>query len=159
MFTPSSNKVCLPLLMGTSSCRQWVNSPPWKTSCQSSPQPQPRCALDQVGRLQTKLIYSWLSTGETLPSPLLAFIWQSHAMPRFFTWLASRDRLQSRVALHKNILFDDICEDFSNDPKTSSHILFNCDFAREFWVVNSINIDNSICCSRLHHLPHHAKLS
>lgn len=59
------------------------------------------------------------------------FIWSSHAPPRvkFFTWLTSHDRLQSRANLHKKkIVPDATCEVCSRCDETASHILFHCEF-------------------------------
>lgn len=55
-----------------------------------------RCfAVGPDGRLQSKVVYSWLSLQDQSPSQVSNFIWSSYAPPRvkFFTWLASLDRL------------------------------------------------------------------
>jgi hypothetical protein len=46
-------------------------------------------------RLQSKVVYSWLSLQDQSPSQVSNFIWSSYASHRvkFFTWLASHDRL------------------------------------------------------------------
>jgi hypothetical protein len=71
-------------------------------------------------------------------APFCGFVWHNHAPSRvrFFTWLLSRDRLQTRaVLLHKTILeraaaFCPICQD---PIETANHIFFECGFAKSFW--------------------------
>ena len=84
-----------------------------------------------------------------------AFVWKNNAPPRvrFFAWLASKDKLESRVNLKKkNVLDDDTCEVYVMAPEMSFHILFQCSFARGFWFVVGVDISPEMHCSRLHFL-------
>jgi hypothetical protein len=71
-------------------------------------------------------------------APFHGFVWHNHAPSRvrFFAWLLSRDRLQTRAALlHKTILeraatFSPICQD---PIEMANHIFFECGFAKSFW--------------------------
>jgi hypothetical protein len=69
-------------------------------------------------------------------SPMSTFVWKNKAPPRvrFLAWLASKDRLQTRVNIKKKgIMEDNICEICHATPETTMHILFNCGFATTFW--------------------------
>jgi hypothetical protein len=82
--------------------------------------------------------YYQLRTWGGVHAPFHDFVWHNHAPSRvrFFTWLLSRDRLQTRAALlHKTILeraaaFCPVCR---APIETASHIFFGCDFAQSFW--------------------------
>lgn len=76
------------------------------------------------------------------PTPLSAFIWKSKAPPRvcFFAWLASKDRLQTQVNLHKKKILDsDTCEVRASEPETMSYMLFHWSFDNTFWIAASVD--------------------
>ncbi|CAO2038822.1 unnamed protein product [Urochloa humidicola] len=89
------------------------------------------------GRLQSSTLYKMLkaaSHGEH--SPTAAFVWHNNAPPRvrFFTWLLTNDRIQSKANLRRKTIVDDDTCDFCNDcTETSDHIMFQCPTACAFW--------------------------
>jgi hypothetical protein len=57
-------------------------------------------------------------------------------MVKFFAWLLSKARVQSRASLlRKNIMFvaEAICPISQAPLETANHIFLECQFARRFW--------------------------
>ncbi|CAN6315288.1 unnamed protein product [Urochloa humidicola] len=88
------------------------------------------------GKLHTASLYRMLKASEGESSPASSFIWANHAPPRarFFAWLLTGDRIQSRANLRRNTVVDnDICELCNNGSETANHIMFECPEASSFW--------------------------
>lgn len=67
--------------------------------------------------------------------PIWKFVWKNKAPPRiqFFVWLLAKDRLPTRVNLHKkNIVDSDRCEICRVSPETAEHLFFHCYLASAF---------------------------
>ncbi|CAO2038699.1 unnamed protein product [Urochloa humidicola] len=108
------------------------------------------------GRLQTSSIYKMLKASQGECSPSAGIVWCNHAPPRirFFAWLLTSDRIQSRVNLRrKNILDDDTCELCHGCPETLDHIVFHCPTARLFWQTLGFQLDQQQQVQELHQLP------
>ncbi|CAN6361234.1 unnamed protein product [Urochloa humidicola] len=88
------------------------------------------------GKLHTASLYRMLKASEGESSPASSFIWANHAPPRvrFFAWLLTGDRIQSRANLRRKTVVDnDICELCNNGSETANHIMFECPEASSFW--------------------------
>jgi hypothetical protein len=93
-------------------------------------------ATNHSRRLRTRDLYSWLSPRLHEASPMSRFIGDNSAPQRvkFFFWLASWDKLQTRANLHrKGIVSDVTCEICSTGPKPTPHIIFHYTFSQDFW--------------------------
>jgi hypothetical protein len=93
-------------------------------------------ALD-TGALDTGAFYKLRSFGG-VEAPFYSFVWQNKAPSRvkFFAWLLSKRRVQSRAALlRKRILtaVEASCPVCLAPLETTNHIFLHCPFARRFW--------------------------
>jgi hypothetical protein len=91
----------------------------------------------RTGALDTGAFYR-LRTFGGVNAPYHSFVWQNRAPSRvkFFAWLLSRCRVQSRAALlRKGILSapEAICPVCLAPLETADHIFLLCPFARRFW--------------------------
>ncbi|CAO2153322.1 unnamed protein product [Urochloa humidicola] len=108
------------------------------------------------GRLQTSTIYKMLKASQSEHCPAAAFVWNNHAPPRvrFFAWLLTNDRIQSRSnRKRRTILDDDVCELCNGQPETSDHIVFQCPTARSFWQALGFQLHQQQQVQDLHQLP------
>jgi len=87
-------------------------------------------SIDVIKRLKHKASCSSESDGRWTK------LWKASATPRAknLCWRACRDALPTCVNLYKRgIEIDVICPICGNDYETLTHILLDCDFARDFW--------------------------
>jgi hypothetical protein len=90
-----------------------------------------------LGKLDSGSLYRPLQSRNVPPQPAAKFIWNSHAPPRvqFFVWLLVHGRIQCRATLFRKAIVDSpVCEICNLADETSTHIVFGCRFAEEFWV-------------------------
>ncbi|WVZ61782.1 hypothetical protein U9M48_011599, partial [Paspalum notatum var. saurae] len=110
-------------------------------------------------KLQSGMVYQVLRGGGAVTDEGAGFIWKCRAPPRvqFFGWLALRGRLQCRANLVvKGVVPDDVCVACRDEVETSTHILFQCRFAVQFWSLLHIGTPASSPRALLHLLrrPH-----
>jgi hypothetical protein len=108
------------------------------------------------GHLQTSTLYHRLVARETAQDDATQFVWDNAAPPRvrFFGWLLSRDRIQSKVNLKiKAVVVDATCELCNAGDETSQHIMFDCPFARVFWLALGFRLPSGHTVKELHMLP------
>ncbi|CAN6372752.1 unnamed protein product [Urochloa humidicola] len=113
------------------------------------------------GRLQTSSIYKILKAAQGDCDPHTAFVWQNNAPPRvrFFAWLLTNDRVQSRANLRRRtVIDDDSCEICHGSAETSDHIMFQCHIAKQFWQVLGFHLPAAQSVKELHQLPRPADL-
>jgi hypothetical protein len=89
------------------------------------------------GALDAAALYR-LRTWGVVDPPACAFVWHNHtpSKVRFFAWLLSKARIQSRSSLlRKRILTiaEAACPICGGAEETADHIIFECRFARGFW--------------------------
>jgi hypothetical protein len=90
------------------------------------------------GRLRSSELYRLCCFGG-VDAPSAAFIWGSRAPSRvkFFAWLLSQARIQTRdTLLRKNILVpaECGCPLCPATLETAEHLILGCPFARQFWL-------------------------
>jgi len=88
------------------------------------------------GDLDAAMLYRALKSAHGSPDPWAKFVWQNKAPPRvkFFAWLLSQNKIQSKVALrNKNIVDNTVCEVCQHPEETAAHIIFGCPNAKQFW--------------------------
>ncbi|WVZ99078.1 hypothetical protein U9M48_044428 [Paspalum notatum var. saurae] len=110
-------------------------------------------------KLQSGMVYQVLRGGGAVTDEGAGFIWKCRAPPlvQFFGWLALRGRLQCRANLVvKGVVPDDVCVACRDEVETSTHILFQCRFAVQFWSLLHIGTPASSPRALLHLLrrPH-----
>jgi hypothetical protein len=72
---------------------------------------------------------------------------------RFFAWLLSKARIQSRSSLlHKRILTaaEAVCPVYGGEEETASHIIFGCEFAARFWRSLGFSFPHNVSVTMLH---------
>jgi hypothetical protein len=89
------------------------------------------------GALDAAALYR-LRTWGGVDSPACAFVWHNHAPSkvRFFAWLLSKARIQSRSSLLRKCILtvaEAACPICGGAEETADHITFECRFARGFW--------------------------
>ena len=92
--------------------------------------------LKKNGELDSSLLYNALKTAHSNPDAWAKFIWHNKAPPRvkFFAWLLSQGRIQCKTVLRKKGVVDNtICEICQATEETPAHIIFGCNYARQFW--------------------------
>jgi hypothetical protein len=85
----------------------------------------------------------------------ITFVWCNHAPSkvRFFAWLLSKARIQSRSSLlHKRILTtaEAVCPVCAGEEETASHIIFGCEFAARFWRSLGFSFPHNVSVTMLH---------
>ncbi|CAN6236003.1 unnamed protein product [Urochloa humidicola] len=108
------------------------------------------------GRLRTGPLYRMLKASQGDNSPSASFVWQNACPPRikFFGWLLTNDRVQSKQNLKvKTILDDDLCAFCNDGQETSDHIMFQCSTARSFWRTIGFSLPPQPKVQELHLLP------
>ena len=92
--------------------------------------------LKKNGELDSSLLYNARKTAHSNPDAWAKFIWHNKAPPRvkFFAWLLSQGRIQCKTVLRKKGVVDNtICEVCQATEQTPAHIIFGCNYARQFW--------------------------
>jgi hypothetical protein len=85
------------------------------------------------GSLHSGLLYKMLKTHGEPPTPTPPSSGKAKG--------ESKDRLQTRVNLHKKRILDsDIDEVCASKPETMFHMFFHCSFAHDFWAIAGITI-------------------
>ncbi|KAF8659972.1 hypothetical protein HU200_058054 [Digitaria exilis] len=100
----------------------------------------------QHGKLHTSAIYKLLQHDRGDTSTVGAE--HNCASPRvkFFSWLMSRGRIQSRSQLHRRgVVSDATCEICGLEEEMATHIMFGCSFAREWWSAINIELPGTPC--------------
>lgn len=92
-------------------------------------------ATTEDDKLQAGALYHVLCGDDQGMDEATKFIWRNCAPPRvkFFGWLVQRGKIQCKVNLaRKGIVQDTICEACRGGEETVPHILFHCEFAKQF---------------------------
>ncbi|CAN6212194.1 unnamed protein product [Urochloa humidicola] len=108
------------------------------------------------GKLHTASLYRMLNASDYERSPNAEFIWCNHAPPRvrFFAWLLTNNKVQSRANLRrKTVITDDTCELCSGCSETAAHIIFHCPVASSFWRTMGFHIHADQSTQELHCIP------
>jgi hypothetical protein len=108
------------------------------------------------GRLQTSTLYQLLHAQGATDDGAAKFVWNSAAPPRvrFFGWLLSRDRIQSKAnLLKKSVVTDATCELCNSGAETAQHIVFGCPFAHSFWAALGFHLPAGQAVQAIHQLP------
>ena len=90
----------------------------------------------KTGALDAAEFYK-LRTWGGVDAPFFGFVWRNHAPSkvRFFAWLLSKSRIQSRSALLKKKVLtaaETICPLCGAAEETPNHLFFECRFAKRF---------------------------
>jgi hypothetical protein len=114
----------------------------------------------KAGGLDASALYR-LRTWGGVDDPAHDFVWKNFAPSkvRFFAWLLSKGRVQSRASLlHKNILAvaEAGCPVCHAPLETANHIFFECPFARRFWGAVGFQFPDAADVKLLHGYAAHA---
>jgi hypothetical protein len=100
--------------------------------------------LKKNGELDSSLLYRAMKTAYSEPDEWTKFVWHNKAPPRvkFFAWLLSQERIQSKTLLRRKGVVDHIeCEVCQAAEETTAHIIFGCSYASQFWGADGIQTD------------------
>jgi hypothetical protein len=79
------------------------------------------------------------------PHPAAKFLWLYKAPPKvqFFMWLLIHGRIQCKTnLLRKRVVDNPICEVCNQMPESTDHIIAECEFATEVWLMLGIIFQN-----------------
>ena len=112
-----------------------------------------KCAKPD-GSLDAAAFYRLCSWGG-VEAPYAVFVWKNYAPSKvkFFAWLLSKARIQSRSELEKKHIIsseENICPICSAPDETANHIMFHCSFARAFWTAAHCLIPEDADVRNLH---------
>jgi hypothetical protein len=120
---------------------------------------EPNCCASPLippdGKLRTSLVYQLLAPKHDADAAA-KFSWDNIAPPRvrFFNWLVTRDRIQSKTNLKMKKIVDNAqCDVCNAREETTQHIFSSNDPKRSFWVALGFRLPPGLRAQQLHLLP------